>query len=73
MRMRERCGLPLPALPRVSTLFTSFVYEAPAFSAFGVSVLGVHYLIAKCGSAGCTFFWNFLARRQLLFVKHRGD
>lgn len=42
-----------------------------AAMAFGVSILGVHYLVAKCGAAGCTFFWNFLARRQLLFVKRR--
>jgi len=39
--------------------------------AFGVRILGVHYLMAKCWAAGCTFFWNFLARRQVLFVKHR--
>jgi len=44
-----------------------------AAMAFGVRILGVHYLIAKCGAAGFTFVWNFLARRQLLFVKHRAD
>src|SRR5882672_6828269 len=44
-----------------------------AAMAFGVSILGVHYLIAKCGAAGCTFVWNFLARRQFLFVTHRAD
>jgi len=44
-----------------------------AAMAFGVRILGVHYLIAKCGAAGFTFAWNFLARRQLLFVKHRAD
>jgi putative flippase GtrA len=38
---------------------------------FGVTVLDVHYLIAKCGTAGCTFVWNFTARRQLLFVRRR--
>jgi putative flippase GtrA len=37
----------------------------------GVKFLGLHYLIAKCGSAGFTFLWNFLARRQLLFVQRR--
>ncbi len=37
---------------------------------FGVRIVGVHYLIAKCGSAGLSFVWNFLARRQFLFVKH---
>ncbi len=41
--------------------------------AFGVSILGAHYLVAKCGAAACTFIWNYLARRQLLFVKHRAD
>ena len=39
---------------------------------FGVKILGVHYLLAKCGAAGFTFVWNFLARRQFLFVQpHR--
>jgi putative flippase GtrA len=37
----------------------------------GVKFLGLHYLIAKCGSAGFTFLWNFLARRQFLFVQRR--
>jgi putative flippase GtrA len=44
-----------------------------AAMAVGVRILGVHYLIAKCGAAGFTFVWNFLARRQFLFVKHRLD
>ena len=35
---------------------------------FCVKMLGVHYLIAKCGAAGCTFVWNFFARRYFLFV-----
>lgn len=39
--------------------------------AFGVKILGVHYLIAKCGAAGLTFVWNFAARRQFLFVRRR--
>src|SRR5580698_5983720 len=30
----------------------------------GVKILGVHYLLAKCGAAGFTFVWNFAARRQ---------
>jgi putative flippase GtrA len=38
---------------------------------FGVKYLGLHYLIAKCGAAGFTFVWNFVARRQLLFVRRR--
>ena len=39
-----------------------------AVISFGVKILGVHYLIAKCGAAGFTFVWNFAARRQFLFV-----
>jgi putative flippase GtrA len=35
----------------------------------GVKYLGLHYLVAKCGAAGFTFVWNFVARRQLLFVQ----
>jgi putative flippase GtrA len=38
---------------------------------FGVKYLGLHYLIAKCGAAGFTFIWNFIARRQFLFVPRR--
>ena len=38
---------------------------------FGVKILGLHYLIAKCGAAGFTFVWYFVARRQLLFVQCR--
>jgi putative flippase GtrA len=37
----------------------------------GVKVFGAHYLIAKCGAAGFTFVWNFVARRQLLFARRR--
>jgi putative flippase GtrA len=36
---------------------------------FGIKYLGLHYLIAKCGAAGFTFVWNFVARRQFLFVQ----
>jgi len=35
----------------------------------GVNVLGLHYLIAKCVAAGFTFTCNFIARRQILFVR----
>jgi putative flippase GtrA len=35
----------------------------------GVNLLGLHYLIAKCVAAGFTFTCNFIARRQLLFVR----
>ena len=34
-----------------------------------VHFLGLHYLIAKCISAGFTFTCNFIARRQILFVR----
>ncbi len=43
-------------------------FNAAAIS-FGVRIVGLHYLVAKCGAAGFTFVWNFVARRQLLFVK----
>ena len=35
-----------------------------------VRYAGLHYLIAKCVAAGCTFFCNFVARRQILFVRY---
>jgi putative flippase GtrA len=35
----------------------------------GVNLLELHYLIAKCLAAGFTFSCNFVARRQLLFVR----
>jgi putative flippase GtrA len=35
-----------------------------------VGYLGLHYLIAKCIAAGFTFMCNFIARRQLLFVRY---
>ena len=38
---------------------------------FGVGYLGEHFLTAKCGAAFLTFALNFLARRQLLFVRPR--
>ena len=37
----------------------------------GVRYLGLHYLIAKCGAGGFTFVWNFVARRQFLFVRRQ--
>src|SRR5262249_19248901 len=33
-----------------------------------VQWLGLHLLLGKCVAAGCTFTFNFFARRQLLFV-----
>jgi putative flippase GtrA len=35
-----------------------------------VRYLGLHYLLAKCVAAGFTFVCNFIARRQILFVRH---
>ena len=43
-----------------------------AVIAVGVNYLGLHFLVAKCGAAGVTFAWNFLARRQMLFVRPLG-
>jgi len=37
--------------------------------AVAVKYLGLHYLMAKCAAAGCTFLSNFFVRRQLLFVR----
>lgn len=34
-----------------------------------VKYWGLHYLIAKCVAAGCTFLCNFVVRRQLLFLR----
>ena len=34
-----------------------------------VKYFGVYYLIAKCVAAGFTFAFNFIARRQMLFVR----
>jgi len=34
----------------------------------GVARLGLHYLVAKVGAAGCTFLANFAMRRWLLFT-----
>jgi putative flippase GtrA len=36
-----------------------------------VKYLGLHYLLAKCVAAGCTFTCNFIGRRQFLFVQPR--
>lgn len=36
-----------------------------------VNYLGLHYLAAKCVAAGFTFWCNFIARRQILFVPRR--
>jgi putative flippase GtrA len=35
-----------------------------------VRYAGLHYLIAKSVAAGCTFSCNFVARRQMLFVRY---
>jgi putative flippase GtrA len=41
-----------------------------AVISLAVRYLGLHYLLAKCVAAGFTFMCNFIARRQLLFVRH---
>ncbi len=41
-----------------------------AVMSFAVQYLGLHYLFAKCVAAGFTFICNFVARRQILFVRH---
>ncbi len=58
------------------TEFTSFVAIGgiglvvnAAVIFIGVNFLGLHYLVAKCTAAGFTFTCNFIARRQLLFVR----
>jgi putative flippase GtrA len=40
---------------------TSVIYTAVQF-------LGLHYMLAKTAAAGFTFAFNFIVRRQLLFV-----
>lgn len=35
-----------------------------------IRYFGLHYLIAKCIAAGFTFLCNFIARRQILFVRY---
>jgi putative flippase GtrA len=58
------------------TEFASFV----AIGTFGIAVnagvmsvavryFGLHYIIAKCVAAGFTFTCNFVARRQILFIR----
>jgi putative flippase GtrA len=34
-----------------------------------VKYFGLNYLVAKCVAAGFTFVYNFISRRQLLFVQ----
>ena len=41
-----------------------------AVISLAVRYLGLHYLLAKCFAAGFTFLCNFIARRQILFVRH---
>jgi len=40
-----------------------------AVISLAVRYFGLHYLLAKCVAAGFTFCCNFIARRQLLFVR----
>lgn len=41
-----------------------------AVIAVAVKYAGLHYLVAKGIAAGCTFTCNFIARRQILFVRY---
>ena len=41
-----------------------------AVMALAIRHFGLHYLLAKSIAAGFTFGCNFVARRQLLFVRH---
>lgn len=34
-----------------------------------VAYFDLHYLLGKCGAAGFTFTFNFIVRRQVLFVR----
>jgi putative flippase GtrA len=43
------------------TINTSVIYAAVQF-------LGLHYMLAKSAAAGFTFTFNFIVRRQILFV-----
>jgi putative flippase GtrA len=36
-----------------------------------VEYFGVHYMLAKCAATAMTFGYNFLARRQILFLRRR--
>jgi putative flippase GtrA len=35
----------------------------------GTDILGLHYMVSKLISTGIVFFWNFFARKFLLFTK----
>ena len=57
--------------------FISFVAIGMAGLAVNAGVIfvavryfGLHYLLAKCVAAGFTFMCNFIARRQILFIRH---
>jgi putative flippase GtrA len=57
--------------------FITFVVIGTAGLAINAGVIslvvryfGLHYLLAKCIAAGFTFMCNFIARRQILFVRH---
>lgn len=41
-----------------------------AVISLAVRYLGLHYLLAKFVAASFTFICNFIARRQILFVRH---
>ncbi len=63
---------PDPSLELVSFVAigaVGLVINAAVIS-LAVRYLGLHYLLAKCVAAGFTFIFNFIARRQILFVRH---
>jgi putative flippase GtrA len=48
---------------------TAGVAVNSAVMSLTIHYLGLHYLLAKGVAAGCTFTCNFVARRQMLFVR----
>jgi putative flippase GtrA len=67
-RRLEDWRLELASFAAIGTV--GVLVNAAAIS-IGVAYLGMHYLVAKLGAAGFTFLWNYVARRQLLFVPRR--
>jgi putative flippase GtrA len=58
------------------TEFAAFVLIGVAGLALNTAVIfvaveyfGLHYLLGKCVAAGFTFTFNFIVRRQVLFVR----
>lgn len=58
------------------TEFAGFVAIGTAGLAINAGIMtvavrwfGIHYIIARCVAAGFTFSCNFIARRQMLFIR----